>query len=590
MPHPLLILLTALGAPTALLSQRCAPAADSDVYHPKSFVRIIEVDRDQNAHLLFGPPLLAAHDSRRLQRSHREVDRKSRIYIQYDRQRLSCLDGVQVAIEGHVKGDKSLRSVEIPGYSVVGEKSTAAVISFVGPLQLSAIGAELRRSWDATQHSVDSIFAAASGASRAEYTAAFERVRRADSALAAARIDSAAAATSARAVAQDSQLVRNDSVQRVVASNRQRYEAAVRDAAREAATARTELEKLDRQPTNGPPRTAAASAAGRVIAADYDSRDIVEKFGDSVGEALVVPVAAVLNRAPDLIERSISRTVRDYQELDSALAKNDPAGSPALLALIQDLRRGVTGIVNDFQLAAQDPGGFKVASLAPLRDADFSVQQSGAQIGEQIIVTLTTIHGRDKRSTDVIIEVNELGVVGRVGDSFLFIKRRGIEKDLAEKSVNDWLGQFRAATPLGRAIMPSQVDVPSEENFGATPGVNFGWVYLPRDEDSKWKGAMRALKVGWGVNASFPSFTTRHYTIKAPTDSATQPTLGTPTIDKQNLGLSAGLYSSVFDGAMAITYGWNLTVSSKRQYWGLGLSFIGLAKQGREFFQKIAQQ
>ena len=47
----------------------------------------------------------------------------------------------------------------------------------------------------------------------------------------------------------------------------------------------------------------------------------------------------------------------------------------------------------------------------------------------------------------------------------------------------------------------------------------------------------------------------------------------------QRVDVAVGPVLTFFNGAVTWTYGWNLTVDEKRRYWGIGFSFVNLARR-----------
>lgn len=180
--------------------------------------------------------------------------------------------------------------------------------------------------------------------------------------------------------------------------------------------------------------------------------------------------------------------------------------------------------------------------LDMVRDTDILVSATKIAEGEELEITVEA--GTEKEAARVLrirVTAEELGVVRRITDSALFLKRF---VDREDQDGDDDV----ALTP--------------------TPGVTLGWTYRAR------RGALlRFLNPGVGINVSFPAF--------APTAQQTDP--GASDAESgSRLHVAVGGVVSLFDNAVMVTYGWSLTARQNRTYWGLGFSFGRALTAARE--------
>ena len=524
-------------------------------------------------------------------RPRREIDRRSSIRIEYDRGEVERLGGLEVQIEGAVKGDKEPRKIEIPGYSLVGEKTSRARVAYVGEFRFLGMTTMLQLHVKKTLDQFTKVAASLDSAQAKALTALYRQ-----------QIDAHISRDSLRLRAQSAerkfQLTRS-AMASVVDSGPGSLSASLQSAwsadsinwsttrealAKAEATAQSSDSAFNAH-VNGTIGSETArtqvDSLSRVFLDDVVLRDMYTQFGDTSSEPIEDLIAQSGVVSLTVWRGMISRLLAGYVTLaqpshlvdvDSVYARR------RLLFRMRDEMLETSGLLRGIEAPA-----LKEALAASLRETSFTVSGTGAQVNEDIVLTLRSlVDGAQKREVNVLLTVSEHGIVSRITDSFLFLRRRGIANDEG-KRVAQRLLEFQNASDIARQLLPTTVDVPLEENFTATPGVNFGWVYSPADDAQGFQYFLRAMKPGWGLNASFPSFSTKQIRIK-PSDTAT---VEAQTVDKQSLGLSTGLYLSLFDGAISYSHGWNLTVPEKRQYDGVGLSFVGLAKQGRELFEKF---
>ncbi len=149
-----------------------------------------------------------------------------------------------------------------------------------------------------------------------------------------------------------------------------------------------------------------------------------------------------------------------------------------------------------------------------------------------------------------------------VTDSFFFIKRLGIDDEDIDPP-RDMLGN-----PLFDAVR--------EVNFAPAPGASLGATFFKRG-NSSWDKFLRALAPGIGINVSFMNFDDPGFDL---VNNAFTKTTGV------NVQVAAGPVVSLFDNNLQFTYGWNLSADRKRRYFGVGFSFIKIAKQVGKYIKR----
>jgi len=143
---------------------------------------------------------------------------------------------------------------------------------------------------------------------------------------------------------------------------------------------------------------------------------------------------------------------------------------------------------------------------------------------------------------------------------------------------------------------------PVATNFSAAPGVTFGPVFysrglkqtmVPDGKDSAgkeklrvewsaeytpWSRFLSALAPGIGMNVSLMNFSANDFDPSVK-NAAGQVVGGFRTTTSSSIQVGAGLTASLFANAVQVTHGWNLNVSEKRAYWGIGFGFVQIGQE-----------
>jgi len=88
---------------------------------------------------------------------------------------------------------------------------------------------------------------------------------------------------------------------------------------------------------------------------------------------------------------------------------------------------------------------------------------------------------------------------------------------------------------------------------------------------------LRALGPGVGMNVTFMNFNDPTF------DLATSKFVNTTGT---NVQVGAGAIGSLFDNTIQFSYGWNLNVERRRNYFGVGFGFIEIGKELTKYIGK----
>jgi roadblock/LC7 domain-containing protein len=189
-----------------------------------------------------------------------------------------------------------------------------------------------------------------------------------------------------------------------------------------------------------------------------------------------------------------------------------------------------------------------------LATGSISLTENQAKDGDRLIVTVESVpSGSDSGGIPVVFEIaiKKYGAKIQWSPSLLFIRRLGVT-------------DAEASPPSGSTAAPL-----NRINFAPSPGMTFGVAYFKRGQSSGDK-FMRALGPGIGMNVTFMNFNDPSYDL---TTGKFVNTTGT------NVQIGAGVIGSLFDNKIQFTYGWNLNVEQRRQYFGVGFGFIEVGKE-----------
>ncbi len=165
----------------------------------------------------------------------------------------------------------------------------------------------------------------------------------------------------------------------------------------------------------------------------------------------------------------------------------------------------------------------------------------GTQAGDADFIEIRVTNLMTQESLVTTLIPRKFGFRIKVTDSLMFIKRLGIST---------------ADRTAGIAAV----------NFAPSPGVTYGGTYYPRGN-----AILRFLQPGVGINVLFTKWGDPAFDV-----GSGQFVKGTSASDIQ-FGL--GGQCSLFGDVLQFTYGANLNADQKRQYVGIGISFVNLTSK-----------
>jgi hypothetical protein len=171
-------------------------------------------------------------------------------------------------------------------------------------------------------------------------------------------------------------------------------------------------------------------------------------------------------------------------------------------------------------------------------DTEFNLR--GTQAGDADFLEVRITNLVTQQSLIVTLTPQKFGFRTKVSDSFLLLKRLGIN-----------------SAELASGFDPS--------NFSPAPGVTYGGVFTGRG------GVGRYLQPGIGVNVCFINWS----------DPAIDKTTGLaiPDSSTSSVQVGTGAMFSFFSNILQFTVGANLNATKHRFYWGIGFSFVNLAER-----------
>jgi hypothetical protein len=196
-----------------------------------------------------------------------------------------------------------------------------------------------------------------------------------------------------------------------------------------------------------------------------------------------------------------------------------------------------------------------------LATGSISLPDYQAKDGDRLKVTVESLPADSTTGgVPVVFEIaiKKYGAKTQWSPSLLFIRRLGVT-------------DAEATPPAGSTVAPL-----NRINFAPSPGMTFGVAYFKRGRSGSDK-FWRALGPGAGMNVTFMNFNDPSF------DLATSQFVNT---NGTNVQVGAGVIGSLFDNKIQFTYGWNLNVERRRNYWGVGFGFIEIGKELTKYMGK----
>ena len=538
------VLLAALTiVPTLAFANSSCPDGggdDIDLFHPKHFVDVTEVARNNKRFRIFEsceerqrsrgiPGQGGLKDETLAEFVSPSVDRRSRISITFDRKWIRANAGqfdAEVLISAHVKGtgDAEIRPIEVHGYSQIGEEYERATARIRSTKELAALLGEVSR----------------------------------------------------RA---------NDFYDLV-------YQLDLED--EEKTRFRSSTDALT---DDGIARRIVPRLVDRLLASRSVWTVPLTRFTSPEDRQLIEALADVKRRDADVLQALARDVLRAFDSIE-ALSVTGFDGDEEL----EEARLHLLTIQQDIdelgQLAfssLEGSGELQTSSKSPeevfaertteyflgfLKDTDIFVPTTGAKSGDDIVVRISNGNGTPELHRDFVlsIKVEDFGFAREITDSFFFLKRSGVDESddvVADDSMAESDGMGDGSMGMD---MTGSMESPRDVNYEPAPGVTLAWTYRPRRQHGRF---MQTLAPGFGVNVSFPRFGSRVTSFDFGDPSADPPTVTRATVEESSdeIEVASGLVLTLFDNALQFTYGWNLNVDEKREYFGVGFSFVELIRK-----------
>ena len=274
------------------------------------------------------------------------------------------------------------------------------------------------------------------------------------------------------------------------------------------------------------------------------------------------------------VTKSVVRLSADEQELvavaeryataKEGLIKARATADPKAASLESALHNLETLVRNQaIKVYAEE---WRKAALSNLKNlfapGTISLKAAKAKDGNLLAVVIEAA-GLDGQSTGVRfpveIEIKKYGAKLHWASSFFFLKRM----NLGQADINP-----PTTTPPTQPIRAV--------NFAPSPGVSYGVNFFKRGDDAGSR-FLRALSPGLAMNVSFMNFDDPGFDLSTGQFTNTNGT---------NVQVGTGIVTSLFHNMIQFTYGWNLNVDRKREYWGVGFGFVEIATALKDRFKK----
>jgi len=196
-----------------------------------------------------------------------------------------------------------------------------------------------------------------------------------------------------------------------------------------------------------------------------------------------------------------------------------------------------------------------------LATGSISLPTNQAKDGDRLTLTVESVPadgGTGGIPVVFEITIKKYGAKIQWSPSLLFVRRLGVT-------------DAEAAPPTGSTAAPL-----NRVNFAPSPGMTFGIAYFKRGYSS-WDKFARALGPGIGMNVTFMNYNDPSFNL------ATTQFTNTSGTDVQ---VGAGLIGSLFDNKLQLSYGWNLNVERRRNYFAVGFGFIEIGKEVAKYVSR----
>jgi hypothetical protein len=557
-----------------------------DAQHPKYFVEVSEVSsRGVNRMIHTSIPFDSGPERIVCQRVNAPIDIDSKVVLRINHSFLirKHFEG-KFAVSARVDAASGSRAVEVPGYSVIGKATEGDPVRIADLSGLRAAMVEIRRERLAIEVGLKAAATSTSRATEQIQAALTDNSKKVNALRQQIQKDSIQYLKqlgASRALVDSGRLNPQDTAGLGAQSVRL---ATARDSLINTANDLRDAQAALRNDSIAAARSSTRQfliAAQQVLAERQHGTYAVRMFTAAENAALVRAFARAQHRLPQLITRTA--VLSDSLWGAIAAARLDSLGE-------NELNRWSIALRN-FQAALEELSAtddpieesktIDAFGIDAMRDAEINVRQTGAQVGDILVITVADTVGDPSanRTLEVRMPVREFGFVRRVSDAVLLMYIPGVDEgaDIAA-----------AQTAANLTSVGSTLNFPLRLRGAPSAGVTFGWTYLPRLDDdyaALWyplRSVFNWLRPGIGMNASVVSVAHKVLTItpnKPVTESAQDP----------EIGYTLGIVGSLFEGAIQTSVGKTLTGDKSRWYTGIGISFLAATEKAKELFKGLAQ-
>jgi hypothetical protein len=521
--------------------------------------------------------------------------------------------GTEIIVRGRVEGQGNNRNIEVRNYTLVGKESQPAAVRVRSSNELLTFVTGSRRAWEQMRAEVDNMRSAVNAAEarhaqthlegarvayETEQRAYTEAVARADSLV--AEVAAAEASVQSPLPAENPEQVREQRLQQL-----QPVQRALGAARSDVARSASKLLSLEREvAVAAHNRTQARSRHDFLVAARPfipDTRTALlarrqilevplEILTNPQDRALVGMAARATNENPELLAR-LANNVRTlwFPQLEQSQARGDATNPARDTAQIDRDHRVIENISSSLEIIGRAMSKIETqwsaheATLVGelvgyLKDTDIDIEETGARVGDVVILTITNGENDPALRRDYVIRmrVREFGLTPKISESFLLVNRVGVDDLSNEQTLAD------ARTHVNTVRRDTTVRLQSDVRFTPTPSFNFGWTWNQRRCGWDCNGMQKAanlvhwLRPSFGINVAVPQFGTQRVRVQPGTNGGA-PTEQIEEIDR-GLDLGVGGVFGLFDNTVVVGYGRHLTAERPRDYFALGFSFVKIVQ------------
>lgn len=560
------VLLGSIVVTPQLFSQEaaCLSPAVSDVshdyLHPQYFVHVVEITGESNQRWPVYVARASAQGKDSVGPAFIEVDRNSVIRISFAREELLDVPNFRASLQ--IAASSAGQPLEVPGYAVVGKESPQNRVDIDGGGNLVRWTCAIER--DLAEGGAFASAVEAHVRAIQHYRSELQRVRslrqRADADLLQRRVtlnslrqqpllDSAGIAQREDEIRSAERQV--DSLSAHIAT----LQDPVVPVFQPTATQRLAWLRLNSRLTQLSSSAESTTRDGLARVTSF-SAPAISQIAGSIANVRLDTLAVVLADPQRVTESTLTGILRDAGIVTAQLAQ--------LQSLTREyhLRREALPQANDPLM------------LERLMDTEINLASHDLSSGDRITLTFTNAlepNSGHNREMELLLRVRRFGWVSDVNDSFLFLRRQHANYDRTPSVVT----KAAQSIPEGGEL---EVEVPAGVNYTLTPGASLTWTYFSRNRNSFWSW----LRLGLGMQVSFPKFETVTYTISRAVGAPVEQVTITQESRSNSFDIAVGPLVTLFDNAVGFSTGRNLMAHDAPYYIGFSVSFVSLAKRAAQ--------